>query len=219
MEAILLVGILILNVAISTWNCYAAGTAWKDVMAMGTGFEKLLLRSAVFQAGVGFSMPIIIVLAYASMAYLSAGEHPKVTPMQAEVFMKGVFSLWYVAIILPLLGSGCVIWIHSLREAYRRRDFASIATAGWNSFAQIHNTVSAAQNISGALGDVSTLASGAFDGDGDLKDKLFWIAVLIVVIALVGGFSIALALTRYFSRTSESRIEAYAQERFGRRTA
>ncbi len=37
MEALLLAGILILNVLISIWNCYAVGTAWKDTMAMGGG--------------------------------------------------------------------------------------------------------------------------------------------------------------------------------------
>jgi hypothetical protein len=213
-DLVLIVLILALNVLIGVWNCYAVGSAWKDTMALGGWFNKLVLWSAVVQSGVGFSMPILLGLAYLTTSYLTTGEKPSITPEEAAAFMQGIFSMWYVAVILPILGSGLAIWAHSLRMAYQRRDFASIATAGWNTFAQIHNTVSAVNNLGGALGNVGELFKIANKGSG--KNKLFLIAIALVVTSLVGGFLIAFGLVRYFARMTESRIEEYAAANLSR---
>ena len=221
MDALILVAVLTLNVLISIWNCYAVGSAWKDTMAMGGWFNKTILWSAVIQSGIGFSMPILIILAYIAQVVLTGGAEPTLTPEEGRQMMKGIFSLWYVAVIFPILGSGLAIWAHSLREAYRRRDFASIATAGWNTFAQIHNTVSAVNNIGGALGDVGKLFGEALDGGGDdAKGKIAILVILITVTSLVAGFMIAFGLVRYFANRTQSRLEEYAEQgnlRQGRR--
>jgi hypothetical protein len=122
-----------------------------------------------------------------------------------------------VAVIFPILGSGLAIWAHSVRVAYERRDFASLATAGWNTFAQVHNMVDAWQNVGGAVGSVGdlfgSLSKGSSDSSSDnSKAKVAIVAILIVVIALAVGFLIAFGLVRYFARTSGSRIETYAEE-------
>ncbi len=219
MDALILFAVLLLNVLISVWNCYAVGSAWKDTMVMGGWFNKTVLWSAVIQSGVGFSMPILLVLAYASSVFLTSGAEPMLTPEEAKEMMQAIFSLWYVAVIFPILGSGLAIWAHSLREAYRRRDFASIATAGWNSFAQIHNTVSAVNNIGGALGNVGELFGEALSGKGDGKGKVAILVILLVVISIVAGFMIAFGLVRYFANRAESRIEEFAASGMARRTA
>lgn len=211
MEILLLVGILVLNVLISIWNCYAVGTAWKDTMAIGGWFNKLVLWSAVIQSGVGFSMPILFMLSYGSVAFLTSGAEPMLSPEMGAQFLREIFSLWYVAVILPILGSGLAIWAHSLRVAYQRRDFASIAVAGWNTYAQIHNTISAVNHLGGALGNVGELFGKALGGRGDGKAKLAILVVLLVVISLIGGFMIAIGLVRHFARKAESRIEQYAE--------
>jgi formate/nitrite transporter FocA (FNT family) len=219
MDALILFAVLLLNVLISVWNCYAVGSAWKDTMAMGGWFNKTVLWSAVIQSGVGFSMPILLVLAYGSSVFLTSGAEPMLTPEEAKEMMQAIFSLWYVAVIFPILGSGLAIWAHSLREAYRRRDFASIATAGWNSFAQIHNTVSAVNNIGGALGNMGELFGKALEGKGDGKGKVAILVILLVVISIVAGFMIAFGLVRYFANRAESRIEEFAASGMARRTA
>ncbi|MCA9340671.1 MAG: hypothetical protein KDA17_07175 [Candidatus Saccharibacteria bacterium] len=213
MDGLILVLVLILNVAISIWNCYAAGTAWKDTMAFGSTFDKVLLWSAAIQSGVGFSMPILLVLAYGSTYFLTGGAEPTMSPAEAQEFMQAIFSLWYVAVIFPILGSGLAIWIHSIRAAFQRRDFASIATAGWNTFAQVHNTISAVENLGGALGNVGDFFGKALNSKGgDGKGKAGILLILIVVLALVAGFMITFALIRYFARTSESRLEQFAEQ-------
>jgi len=214
MEILLLLAILVVNVLISIWNCYAVGSVWKDTMAFGGGFEKTLLWSGVIQSGVGFSMPILIGLAYLVVTFATTGAEPALTPAEGQQLMEWIFSLWYVAIIFPVLGSGFVIWFHSIKVAYQRRDFASIATAGWNSFAQIHNTVSAVRNLGGALGNVGELFKAAGSSKGDGKGKAAILAIILVIIALMSGFMIAFALIRHFASRSDSRIEQYGREAF-----
>jgi hypothetical protein len=212
MDSLLMILLLLLNVVISVWNCYAVGTAWKDTVALGTTFEKVVLWSAVIQSGVGFSLPILLALAYGSVPFLTAGTNPSMTVAEGEQFMQAIFSLWYVAVIFPILGSGLAIWAHSIRTAFQRRDFGSIATAGWNSFAQVHNTISAVNNLGGAIGNVGEFFSGVTSSKGDVKNKTRLLLMLIVLIALVAGFMIAFGLVRYFARTSESRLEQYAEQ-------
>lgn len=220
MDTLLFAGILVLNVLISIWNCYAVGSAWKDTMAMGGWFNKTLLWSGLIQSGVGFSMPILIVLSWGSVSFLASGAEPSITPEEGKQVLQAISSLWYIAVIFPILGSGLAIWAHSLRMAYQRRDFASIASAGWNTFAQIHNTVSAVNNLGGALGNVGEFFGEALSGKGDARGKLAIIAILLVVVSLVAGFMIAFGLVRYFANATESRLEQYADnQRAGRATA
>jgi hypothetical protein len=211
MDAVLLVGVLILNVLISIWNCYAVGTAWKDTMAMGTTFEKVLLWSGVIQSGVGFSMPILILLGLGFVAIATGGAEPALTTAEATELLEGMFSLWYIAVIFPILGSGLAIWAHSVRTAFRERDLGSFAVAGWNSYAQVHNTLSAMNNLGGAFGDVGKLFGSALGGKGDGKGKLVALVIVLVIIALVAGFMIAFSLVRYFAGREQSRIEQYGE--------
>lgn len=215
MNELLLVAILCLNVLISVWNCYAVGTAWKDTMAMGGWFNKLVLWSAVIQSGVGFSMPILIGLTYGSVTYLTTGEKPSMTPEEAQQLIKWITSLWYLSVIFPILGSGLAIWAHSLRVAYQRRDFSSIANAGWNSYAQISNTMSAMKNIGFAFEDVKDIFSALADSGSSSnksKAKPAALAVVLVIISLFAGFLIAFGLVRYFASQTQSRLEQYGRE-------
>ncbi len=217
MSSLILFGIIVLNVLISIANCYTVGVAWKDTMTLGSKFNRLVLWSAIIQSGVGFSMPILIGLTWGSTQLLTMSDDPTLTTVQARQFMEWVFNLWYIAVIFPVLGTGFIIWAYSLREAYRQRDFASIATSGWNTFAQIHNSISAIENVGGAFGSVSDLFRSALDDVDDWKGAVAIGAILVALISLVGGFMIAFYLVRHFAKTSESRIEAYGNEHLARR--
>ena len=212
-DILILVAILAINVAISVWNCYVIGTAWRDVQALGSGFDKLILWSALVQSGVGFSMPILLGLAFMANALLTAGADPTLTAEEGRLMLEWIFSLWYVAIIFPILGTGLVIWLHSIRVALERRDFTSIAAAGWNSFAQIHNMYSAWQNVGPAMGNVGEIFSalGSSKG-GDARGKVAVLVIAIVILALIGGFMMAFGLVRYFMSRHTSRIEQHANE-------
>ena len=181
-------------------------------MAVGGWFDKIILYSAVIQSGVGFSMPILIGLAYIAVTILTGGSEPTLTPEEGAEMMQAIFSLWYVAVIFPILGSGLAIWAHSLRMAYQRRAFASFAVAGWNTYAQVSNTISAFNHIGGALGNIGEFFVTALSSKGgDGKGKVAILVILLVIISLVAGFMIAFGLVRYFSRNAESRLEQYGR--------
>ncbi len=51
-------------------------------------------------------MPILIGLTFGSVAFLTSGADPVLSPAEGKEVMQAVFNLWYVAVIFPILGSG-----------------------------------------------------------------------------------------------------------------
>ena len=91
-----------------------------------------------------------------------------------------------------------------------RRDFASIATAGWNTFAEISNIISTINNLGGALADAGDLFSIALDSEG-VKSKIAGVLIVCCILSLLLGYVLAISMVKYFAKQSESRIEQYAQ--------
>lgn len=174
--------ILALNLVISWWNARVCGQAWAEANALG-GFGKVLIWSGAIQSAIGFSMIYIFL-----MAGLGA-----VTGFLPAAIIKGMMSLWYLAIIVPALGTGLIITVHSWIAAYRERDFASIGTAAYNTIAQAHNMYGAIDGIGKALSGVGDL----FDSD----DPKAGIAIVLVIVALGGGILTTWALIRKYAGT------------------
>lgn len=204
-SVVLAVGLLALNVAIAWWNCYVVGSAWDMVKHHGSRWEKVILWSGAIQSTVGFSMPIVLGLAFVSVGLLSSGEQPTLTKEEAAAFMQGVFSLWYLAVIVPVLGSGFAIWVHSIQIAIQRRDFQSIATAAWNTYANVKNFSGAWSGIGDAfkaLGNVSPKGSSKDSG----KVMIVLLLIMIVVVALLAGALITASLIQRYRRLSVTKM-------------
>lgn len=212
MELILFVGILAINTFISWANCRTVGLAWKDVMAGGSWFEKALLWCGAIQSSIGFSMLFMLPLGFGGLWYMGSGAEPMITQEQAHELLKGMFSLWYILIIFPLLGSGLMIWVHSVRVAIQTRRWQDMAVAGWNTFAQISNTVSAVNNLGGAWGDVGKLFS-ALTSSKDGNGKAAGLVIALVILALLGGIMLTFALIRHYASKSTSVLLEKARER------
>ncbi len=190
MNGLILALLVLLNVAISWWNCYAVGSVWREARG---GFEKLLLYSAAIQSVAGFSVPILLALTWVATTILAGGDDP-MPPEQIKAIWEGVMSLWYVAIIIPVVGSGFIIWGHSVREAWQRRDFASIGIAGWNTVAQVSNTASMFSNFGPALSNVGKL----FKGD-NAKNGAPLLVILLVVVALLSSVLLTVYLIQHYA--------------------
>lgn len=206
MNTFWLVLILILNVGISWWNCYAVGSAWKDTKVFGNWFDKALLYSAALQSVAGFSIPILLALTWITTAWVGSGDQPKLSPAEIKQVWEGVFSLWYVGMIVPIVGTGFIIWAHSVRVAYQRRDFASIGVAGYNSVAQINNTISMFNNLGPALEGVG----GLFKGDS--KNTLPLLVILLVLVALLSSVLLTVHLIQYYARKAPSHAISLMKE-------
>lgn len=174
----LIILILALNFGISWWNCYACGRSWVEAKTLG-GWPYLIVWCGAIQAALGFSSVFIFPLAFVT--------HALVPTYMNDQMLKAMISLWYLTVIFPILGTGFILMIESWRAAYRERSLSSMGVAGWNTFAQVHNTMSAFNGIGDAAGEVGKAFSSAIDGDSDdAKSKIGLLLVFLIVFISVG---------------------------------
>lgn len=199
MFALMIVAITIWNLLISFWNARVVGQAWGDPSAEYGGFMRVVLWSALVQSMVGFSMPVMMLEA---LIFRSTG-------VLSDAALRGMFSLWYLMVIVPLLGTGLVITAHSLVQAYRSRNWGDMAVAGYNTVAMGHNIYEASSGTGSALKSFTDFSS---DDERDNGGMLVIVVALLVVAALAAGALITwLIVGHYESRTrAELRVAARA---------
>ena len=108
-------------------------------------------------------------------------------------------DILYLLVAVPIVLSGIRIWLASLKAAFEKKTFSYIATAGWNSYAQIHNTISLAKNAPSAFGRIVEAFSGGKKSRRSSKkgsEYIILLAVLVVILAIVGGYLTADAIMR-----------------------
>lgn len=177
---------LLLNFAISYWNAYVAGRFWTETKIIG-GWQRFTTWCAVIMSACGFTWVYLTILTIVAVAT------QKLTPEQGQA----MFNLGYLIIILPVLGSGMGIWLDSLIQAYRQRNFGSVAVASWNTYAQLRNTWDAASYAPSAFKSVVD----AFTPKGKNKDGAAAALMLaLVILALCGGALTTAAIVRWADR-------------------
>lgn len=189
------------NILISWFNAWGCGKTWTETRAAG-GMPHFLNWMGAIMSASGFTW------CYTLLACLLGGgvTHTvdgRVVPYLSEAQVQAVAGLGYMMVILPILGSGLAITLHSWGVFYRRRSFGSGALAGWNTFAQASNMYSAAQDIP----RVWKMLDGFFGGKSKSSDNNTTPATLIVLLiaacALLAGI-----LTTYTILTSTARATA-----------
>lgn len=188
MQMLLPFGLLLLNFGISWFNARSVGHSWADSKAIG-GWPRLITWCAAIMSAAGFTWCYLIVLA------MIAGA----TGLLAFEYVRVALEVGYLIIFLPILGSGLGIWIDSLTTAWRRRDAVSIGAAGWNTFAQVHNTYEAVSAIPGIFEHLGDVFEGS-DSD-DVKGKALLLVLLLVLLALCAGVFTTVAIVRTTART------------------
>lgn len=116
MQSLLFIGIFLLSIAISFWNARVCGLIWDEAKRAGP-WTRVLVWSGAIQSALGFSMVFIFFEALAAAAF----GKPKIA--------NAMVGLWHIAIFVPLIGTGIIITVHSVMEAWKQRDFSSVATA------------------------------------------------------------------------------------------
>lgn len=178
--------LIVLNFGISWFNAYSVGRSWADSKAIG-GWPRCMVWCGAVMSASGFTWCYLVVL---SSIATWAGFLP-------TRYVQVVLELGYVAIILPVLGSGFAIWMDSVTTAWRRRDAASIGVASWNTFAMAHDTYEAATTLPGIFKDLGSAISEADDDAGGIA---FALAVLIVLLVLCSGILTTTAIIRSTAR-------------------
>lgn len=193
MSMLLFVGLILLNLVISWWNAKVCGTYWSESKKLG-GFVRVMMWCGVIQSAIGFSMALVVieVLGASHLGYLS--------PKAAEA----AFSLWYLAVIIPCIGTGLIITVHSWVVAWRTRSWGDAGVAAWNTFASGSNIYNAAN------GGVST----ALDKVGDLfkgnDNKQAQLVIALVLLSLVGGVLITMWLVGVYDKRARLDLRGQA---------
>jgi hypothetical protein len=187
MTIFLILLLLALNGAISFWNAKVCGEAWAEAKVLG-GFIFLVVWSGAIQSAIGFSMIYIFVMAGAGY----------VTGFLSDKSIEALLSLWYLAVIVPALGTGLIITVHSWIAAYRERSLLNMGTAAYNTFAQAHNMYSAVDGIGQSLSKVTDFFSS---DDSDSDDFLKGVVILLVIVALAAGILTTYSIIRIYAGT------------------
>jgi len=197
-----------LNFTISWFNAWSVGKTWTETKATG-GAPHFMSWMGAIMAAVGFTWCYTVVIGYGAVSIPITDEEtgvsaPLLTMEEAAVF----FDLAYIIYIFPLIGTGMAIMTHSWGVFWRRRSLSSGVTAGWNTYAQLHNFYHAVEHTPEAVGRVGDFFSGAFSGDGD-NAKGVLILVLVAVAVLGGVLTTYAIITKTAASTARARLYKY----------
>jgi hypothetical protein len=178
--------ILAVNFWISWHNAKVIGLDWVESRHLG-GWVRFMCWMGWLQSALGFTWCYVLIL----VMLAHGGGYINAATADATI------NLGYVVLFPGLFISGTFIWIESLVIAWRRRDLPSIATASWNTFAELHNASAAVDGMGGAFKSVGSMFS---DTDEDEVTGIAVIAVVVIVLAAVaGGFLTTELIRRHYA--------------------
>jgi hypothetical protein len=179
---LLFVLVWLLNFGISIWNAYAVGRAWVETKVAG-GWPRFMAWMGAIMSASGFSWCYLILLVLLADA-LGWLDHDAVL---------AAVNLGYILLIPGILFSGLMIMLDSWRRAFRHGGILNYGVAAYNTYAQVHNTLSAVRGIGTAVSSLTDFFKGSNrdsrssrDGEGG-KGLAILLVILVVTLALLAG--------------------------------
>lgn len=212
----LMVILFFVNFAISWFNAWTCGSTW-DSTKGGPPLAHFMNWMGAIMSASGFTWCFLVIIGFlGANTPMSLIEADATGMLLSGGSLEALWSLGYLAIIFPILGSGLAITVQSWRALSRRRaqgkaGAGDYAVTGWNTFAQVSNTVSAFENIPTAAGNVTSFFSSD-SSDNQSNALLVKVVILGVVIAVFGGI-----ITTYL--IINSRRRKVATEEFWNKTS
>lgn len=184
--------ILILNFAISWFNAYQVGLAWYDSKAQGW-FSQFVNACALVMSMCGFTYVYAVVMAVVARQF-------NWLPPEYET---AIIQVCYLVIIVPVIGSGLGLTLHSILQAWRSKSLTDAGVATYNVFAQSYNTYTAFSEVGDIFSSVSGLfnrssssssrSSSSSDDDGD-SGAFMLFAIVLAGLAIFGGIVTTLVI-------------------------
>lgn len=188
---ILVILILAWDFLISYGNASYCGRYWSESKAIGGSFRAYVVCGYIMAIS-GFTMVygyiVIMLLPYILPLFPKFAD----TDMTALITLSS--DLIYVMITVAVIPTGFIIWFRSVAIAWKQRTLGNVLTAGWNTYAQVHNTVSACREMPSALKRISKALFGGKKKKGN--EYIVAIAILVIIIALLGGYFTASAIMK-----------------------
>ncbi len=195
MTFLFLVLALALNFIISWANANYVGRYWSESKEVGGSFRAYIVVGYIM-AIAGFTMVYGYILLLISPLFLQMAKVEQETILMFEQLASDLIYLFCVLTIIP---TGFYIWIRSLKNFWEKKTLANGLTAGWNTYAQVHNTISVARNAPSAL---SRVVKALFGGKGKKKDNtvIVLLAIFVLILAIFGGYFTASAIMKKADR-------------------
>jgi hypothetical protein len=202
----LIVFLWVFNFAISWMNAWGVGKSWYETKHMGGGAHFMSWMGAIMAAS-GFTWCYLLIGGWLGATIPLEQDDGSMATLLTPDDLQAFFDLGYLVIIFPILGSGLAITAHSWRYFWQRRTFGGGATAGYNTFAQIHNMYNAVQYVPKAWDNVGKL----FGGGGDSKDGKATLIIILVAVCVLGGvlttYAIIMSTMRSTARSRRWKYE------------
>ena len=203
LSSVLFLGLLILNFVISWYNSVTVGRMWSESKVIGGAF-RVYSVAVYIMAVTGFTM------VYGNVLLLILPSVIPLIPELSWIPVDGLRSLTsdmlYVLIITFIVPSGLILWYGSIVNFVRKRTLTNGLAAGWNTYAQIRNTLHAAKNMPGALGRIAEALFGKKSKEKD-GGAIIMFAVLIIILAVLGGWFTASAIMKKADREYDGLAE------------
>lgn len=195
MSVVLLVLMLTLNFGISWANANYVGRYWSESKVVGGSFRAYIVTGYIM-AIAGFTMVYGYILLLISPFFMQLAN---VNPETILMFQQLASDLIYLFCVVTIIPTGFYIWIRSLQNFWEGRTLAHGLAAGWNSYAQIHNTVNAARYTPSAI---SRVADALFGGKSRKKGNniVVLLAIFLLIIAIFGGYFTASSIMKNADR-------------------
>ena len=175
--------LLALNFAISWSNASYVGRYWSESKQVGGSFRVYMITGYIM-AIAGFTMVYGYILLLISPYILPLLKVSQETILAVQSLSADLIYLFCVATIIP---TGFYIWIRSLKTFFEEKTLSAGLTAGWNTFAQIHNVVNAAREVPNSLSRIADALLGKGKKKND-KTIIVALAILILAVAIFGGY-------------------------------
>jgi chromate transport protein ChrA len=187
---------MVINFFISWHNARQVGNVWTESKQIG-GSMRTLAVSGYIMAIAGFTMVYGCVL-----ILLTAGFYPFLTflheAMELTELVQFASDLLYVQLCFMIIPTGIIIGINSVINAWQHRTLSNIATAGWNTFANVHNVVRASRELPGAFSRIFAVCFGGKGKKGKGAAILF--IAFVLALALLGGWITASTIMKKADR-------------------
>ena len=182
-KMLMLFFICCINLVISFTNARSCGKIWCEAKSIG-GWLRVLVWCGAVQSAIGFTSVYMVIAAFVltSIGKLDAQD------------LQYLSSFVYVMIIIPALGTGFIIMIHSWINFAREKSLGNFSVAAWNTFAEGLNAYRAYQSFGAAFEVVGKLFSG---GSGRNRKNNANIIMLGIFVLLLGILTTATIIMRY----------------------
>ena len=186
---------LAINFAISWSNAKYCGRYWSESKYMG-GFFRFNVIIGYIMAIAGFTM------VYGSILLLLLPYIIPLIPAFESIDMMALLELTsdmlYILIATAIIPTGFFIWFQSLATFWKHKNLSNGLTAGWNTYAQIKNTINATRELPSAF---SRVTKALFGGKKKKDDTiLIAVALFVVILAVFGGYFTASSIMKKADR-------------------